>query len=206
MLTAASRRPPPLAVALGTVIAAYYALWACAPAATMRAPIPLTPDNPNELALGFAATSGLEESTTSYGNTHGLDVQAWYLRRLGEHAQIGGTLFGGQTSLLGTGFLGRFPIVTRDRFTFGVDVEAGWLWLATGVPMAWRVGDDLWFTTEPSVGWRFNNTFRLPVGLGFEAGPHVVVNPEVYLAYDPLSIYVKQNLTYGAAFSVGTRF
>lgn len=199
-------RPHPVLMVVSVAVSAYFALWACAPAATMRAPIPMSAEDPNEIALGFAATTGPEPALTSFANNHGLDAQAWYLHRFGTHAQVGGTLFAGQTGLLGAGVLGRFPLRTTDKFTFGVDVEGGLLWVATGVPMAWNLGGNTWIYTEPSVGWRFDNTFRLPVGIGFQPVEHLVINPELYVAYDLIGIYVKQNLTYGGAFSVGTRF
>ncbi|GDX78391.1 hypothetical protein LBMAG42_02020 [Deltaproteobacteria bacterium] len=155
---------------LAVGLSAYFALWACAPAASMRPPT-LDLDAPHEIGLAGVAT-------TNNGATFAPDAQLWYEQRVGKKFSVGGTLFGGATGLVGVGALGRWHAVELDRFRLGVDFEGGFLYAAVGVPMAYRLLGDWWLYTSPSAGLRMNGLARLPVGTQFGIGEHVRISVE----------------------------
>ena len=172
-----------LLVPLVTVVgAAWFALWACAPAATM--PIPaMVGDNTNEFALGVNETVGSETYLGEfYGPGVGVSGQFWYLHRFGNF-NFGGGLFAGQSTLVGGGvsFGGLFPVGAVE---VGFRVSGGWLWADLGVPVTVPLGDHVWLYTEPSVGLR-NRVLRLPIGAGFRLGKHVTLAPELAVGWSP---------------------
>ena len=187
---ARTRRP---LSALTLAVSAYYALWACAPAATMR-PMTLDLDRPNEFGVAASATEALGAEDTRgclsapLQCQGGFDGQLWYQHRFNQRFTLGGTVFGGQTSLVGAGVLLRFHWVELDRFRFGTDLEAGFLWGAVGLPASVRLVDDLWLYTNPSVGVRFVEGARLPLGLAWGAPDNLWIQAEVAYGFDLLYV------------------
>lgn len=176
--------------ALTVVVSAYYALWACAPAATLR-PMTLDLEEPNE--FGFGATVAVPGTADVTCGTllgacgTGMNAQLWYQHRFSKRFSFGGTIFGGQTSYFGGGAQARLHWVETDRFRFGTDFEAGFLWTAVGVPLSFRLVDDLWVYTNPSVGYRVVQPARLPVGVAWGVTDTFWLQAEASYGLDVLS-------------------
>ncbi len=186
-----SPRPARRLVQLLTVaVSAYYALWACAPAATMR-PMTLDLDQPNEFGLAASGTSGMGDgrgcANELFGCRGGFNGQLWYQHRFNERFSLGGTVFGGQTSLVGAGVLARLHWVELDRFRFGTDLEGGFLWGAVGLPVSVRLVDDLWLYSNPSVGARFYQSARFPLGLAWGVTDQFWIQGEAAWGFDLLN-------------------
>lgn len=172
------------------VASAYYALWACAPAATMR-PMTLDLDTPDEFGIGAAATFPTDPTAACtnelFSCEGGFNGQLWYQHRFDERFSFGGTLFAGQTSIVGGGVIARFHWVEIDRLRFGTDLEAGFLWGAVGLPLSVRLVDDLWVYTNPSVGLRFVQPARFPLGVAWGVTDNVWLTAEGAWGFDFLS-------------------
>ncbi len=177
--------------ALTVVVSAYYALWACAPAATLR---PMTLDvGEHEFGLG-AAVTGPTGDGTGCGTEllvcqGGLNGQLWYQHRFGERFSLGGTIFGGQSSFVGAGVQARFHWVETDRFRFGTDLEGGWLWAAAGLPVSFKLLDahDLWLYSGPSFGFRSMQPLRVPLGVAWGIQDGLWAQAEFAWGMDPLA-------------------
>ncbi len=171
---------PHLAKVAVLALSAYFALWACAPSASFR-PITLDLDAPHEIGVGGTA------SADAYGY-YGSDAQLWYAQRVGKKFSLGGTVFGGATDVVGVGFLGRYHAIEGEKFRLGVDFEAGFLYAAAGLPIAFKLADSVWLYTNPSVGLRSNGIARLPLGAQFNLGKHFVLGAEVAGLYGNSSL------------------
>lgn len=175
-------RTHPLVAALGTLCAAYFALWACAPVAMVRPPVPMPADDRSEIGLAAGINEALE--TTGYltpmSTPNGPTGQLWYAHHFGDDRFVlGAVVFGGTSSLIGTGVTLRYNAVRAQRFRLGLDVDGGLGWVSAGVPMAFRFTDALWLYTAPSAGYRAAQAIRVPVGLSIGLGDHVLLTPEV---------------------------
>lgn len=177
-----------LAQVLSVLLSAWFALWACAPAAATR-PITGSMDEPNEVGGGVNYSTPLSPSVRCgnelFGCNPGANGQLWYQHRFGERFTLGGTLYGGQTSLFGGGVLARFHLLDSDRVNVGADVNAGWLWADVGVPVAVRVAGPFWVYTEPSVGFRYVQSVRVPLGVAVDIGDHISLSAEGSWGFDP---------------------
>ncbi|MDP2314212.1 MAG: hypothetical protein Q8P41_15015 [Pseudomonadota bacterium] len=181
--------------ALTLLVSAYYALWACAPAATMR-PMTLDLDQPNEFGLAASGTDRLGTgdrgcSSEIFLCEGGFNGQLWYQHRFNERFSFGGTIFGGQTSFVGAGVQARLHWVELDRFRFGTDLEGGFLWAALGLPVSVRLVDDLWLYSNPSVGARFVQSARFPLGVAWGINEHIWVQGELAWGFDLIDTPVR---------------
>ncbi|MDP2306166.1 MAG: hypothetical protein Q8P18_09060 [Pseudomonadota bacterium] len=182
-------RPARRLLQLLTVAAsAYYALWACAPVATMR-PMTLDLDQPNEFGLAVSATEPLGSigrgcSFMPLLCESGFNGQLWYQHRFNQRFSLGGTIFGGQNSLVGAGVQARLHWVELDRLRFGTDLEAGFLWGAVGFPVSVRLVDDLWIYSNPSVGARLVQSARFPLGVAWGITDQVWIQAEAAWGFD----------------------
>ena len=156
------------------VCVAYFALWACAPAATVRPDLPMA--NGKSVGVGVGGTAGLLPRTncTKLASSTSADGCAaghlWVHIDTGSWFEFGVVGFVGDINLLGVGPYARFRLVTEDNFRMSLDASAGFLWFAAGLPMALRVSNGLWVYTEPSVGMRMFNAGRLPLGVAMDLG------------------------------------
>lgn len=160
----ASRR---LLQVLTVVVSAYYALWACAPAAAFR---PMTTEiGEHEIGLGGSYVGAHSETPTTGGLSPfvGFNGQLWYQHRFTERFSFGGSLYAGQTSLIGAGLYARFHLLETDRWRLGADVEGGWLYGGVGMPVSFRLVDELWLYSNPSLAARYGQSARLPIGIAW---------------------------------------
>jgi hypothetical protein len=160
------------------------AFWACAPAATFRPLTPMAVGQSNEFGVGGVATYASEDlSNLGYwdlaeGPLTG-SAQIWYSHRFNDQVDLGTTLFGGYTSLVGAGIQSRYAFLRRDHFRLGIDAEIGWFWAEIGLPFACRLSDDLWLYSGPSAGFRVPEYFRLPVGFAFQLSDQTALDVEM---------------------------
>jgi hypothetical protein len=174
--------------ALTLAASAYYALWACAPAVSMR-PLNTDMEHPNEIGLaggysGEVTGGGGACSTELVACGGGPNGVLWYQHRFHERFSLGGTLFGGTTSIVGGGLLLRGHWVETDRFRLGTDLDGGFLWASLGVPMSVRVVDQLWFYTNPSIGARLVQPVRFPLGVAWGVTENVWIQAEGAYGFD----------------------
>lgn len=183
------RRQPSILVPLLSVVAcAWFALWACAPAASLPVPGVLTGAETSAVGLGANYTAASDSGADVLALGSGVNGQFWYMHRFG-HLNLGGGVAAGQSSAVSGGafFGGLFPVGGAQ---LGFRVSGGWLWADVGVPVVVPLGQRAWFYTEPSVGLR-RFPLQLPVGVGFRLGHGFSLAPEV-------------NLQYGSGFLTGT--
>lgn len=88
-----------------------------------------------------------------------------YMYRLGEHHQVGMTMYGGALSLFGGGFQYRFSGTPKPGRYLGLQVDAGWFWLSVSALAGARLGEKTWIYTRPHVGARYLGLVGLPVGV-----------------------------------------
>jgi hypothetical protein len=173
---------------LAVLLSAWFALWACAPAAAMR-PMTGSMDEPNEFGGGYTYAAPLTDTNRCANDlitcNPGSNGQIWYQHRFGERFSLGGTLFGGQTSLFGGGVLGRFHLLESDRLQLGGDVSLGFAWGELGVPVAVRVAGPVWLYTEPTVAFRLVQPVRVPLGVAINLDDHFSVAAEGAWGFDP---------------------
>lgn len=195
-----------LAGLLSLIALAYSTLWACAPAASMRAPTPFAEGVANEIGAGATWNQLLVEEATSSNDfvpyRSGLSGQLWYQHQFGEWFSLGGTLFGGQTNFFGGGVQLRGMWVRAPRFRLGTDLEGGWYWGAIGIPVAVGLSDDVWLYSNPSVRLSTHQMVRVPLGVAANLGDHWVLQGEVSYGLDPTYAPLNQELTgtLGAAY------
>ncbi len=162
-----------LAALLAMLCVAYFALWACAPAATIRPDLPMR--NGQNVGIGLGVASGVLGRAncrnvvldTASNCTSG---QLWAHFEASDWFQFGVVGFAGDVNGAGLGPYARLRLITETDFRMAVDLSAGLAWFAAGLPMAFRLGDALWVYTEPSVGMRIFNAGRLPIGLAVDLG------------------------------------
>ena len=178
-------RVHPLVAAVGTLCTAYFALWACAPAAMLRPPTPMVEGDPNELGVGAMYNVAIEDTGVLLAQDYavGPGAQIWYSYHFSDKFSMGAVAFGGAPSLLGVGLQARYLPVTNDKIRLGVDLAGGALWGEVGLPFAARLSDRLWLYGAPSVGARTSQMFRFPVGLSIGIGDHVQITPEISAGY-----------------------
>jgi hypothetical protein len=97
-------------------------------------------------------------------NCAGPTGQLWYRHQF-ERFDLGGTLFGGQPTLVGGGVLFRWRFYERPGVRLALQTDAGFLWGAIGVPMAWAVSDKTWLSVHPQLALKKWAPLRLGTGL-----------------------------------------
>lgn len=205
-------RTHPLVAALGAFCAAYFALWACAPVAMVRPPVPMPADDKGEFGVAAGINEALESTgyMTPLSSPNGPSAQIWYAHHFADdRLVVGGVLFGGTSSLVGTGVTLRYNAIRGERFRLGVDLDGGFAWASAGVPMAVRLNDALWLYTAPSVGLRVAQAARVPLGLSIGVGEHTLLTPEISLGTGGSGaglFYAPEGLQVAASFGSTFRF
>jgi hypothetical protein len=186
------RDPRRLLQGLFLALCSYFVLWACAPAASLRPPVPFAEGQSNEVGLGASYTQGLSEVPQGELSppSSGFSGMLWYGHQFSERFDLGVTIFGGQTSLLGGGLDLRYYLVRQPRLRVGIGLEGGWLWGAVNVPIGFALSEKIWMYVSPSVGMRYSDLIRVPVGLSVPIGKHFVLVPEVGVGWGGSEISV----------------
>ncbi len=175
---------------------AWLSPWACAPPATLPAPIPHGKAEGIELGGGLTASGAFsEDCRTTQRVELGTelvgepscertlvvlpDAMHWGVVPLNDQWAVGWQLGGGMgTPGLTGGAMGRLDLAKSDRRLIGPQLELGFAWVALGIPMSLQVNDKVWIYTHPSVGLRINGMARAPVGLALDVGKRLRLDME----------------------------
>ncbi len=187
--------PRRLLQVLTVAISAWYALWACAPAATLR---PMTNMDVDGNEFGLVARAGVPQLGSppdtcggsallpcNFGSGYG--GEAWYMHRFSRWVSFGGTLFAGSQSLFGVGAQTRFHWIDTENVQFGTDVDVGFVYGAIGLPVAVRLVGGLWVFSAPSFGARQYQPLRVPLGVSWNITPHWGLSAEGAYGFDPVT-------------------
>ncbi len=174
-MKAAPRRA--LIIVISIVSVGYFALWACAPATTVRPNVPLQANSNMAVGAGASANRILRAPTSSSSGF--LDFcttgtcpagHIWTYWQLSESFGLSAIAFAGQGTLLGAGLSLRYLLVDDGPLRISADLEGGFLWIGAALPISYRLSDDVAVYTNPSVGFRMQNAMRWPIGVAVDAG------------------------------------
>jgi len=95
--------------------------------------------------------------------------------------EIGTLIQAGYPSMLSGGSYYRAKILGGEKAYIGVQGSIGWLWGGVALPLAFRLSDKVWFTTQPatSVGAYAVHLTRMPLGLSWELGEYNRFDAEI---------------------------
>ena len=99
-----------------------------------------------------------------------------------ENTKEFGTLVqAGWPGVLSVGGYYRRRLIGGDKTYIGAQGSIGWLWVGGAVPMAFKLNDTMWLTTQPaiSVGAYAVQLTRVPLGLSWELGEYNRFDAEV---------------------------
>lgn len=179
------RRAPALPAAL-------LGLVACAPAAVLPPPVPFAAGQ--SMQAGASASAGAlwpareDHACAQALGCAGASAAFWVGGARGK-AELGVVGFAGNTSLFGGGVYGRYWYLETPDWRLGGELQAGWLWASAGVPMARRLGPNLWGWAAPSAGLRYLSLLRLPVGLSWSPREQLLLGAELSAGWDPWRVY-----------------
>lgn len=144
---------------------AYFAFWACAPAAYLAPP--LAADGPRGL-VGIAAVYSHENFTTTEDTIRpdGLDGQVWFQRRF-KRVGFGLQAAAGQSAYLGGGASFQVHVLDRPRFRLAADVQGGVFYAGMALPMVTNLTPELEWYVAPWASFRAGKVLRLPTGLRY---------------------------------------
>lgn len=152
---------------------AYFAFWACAPAAYLDPP--LAANGPRAVigAAGvYSDRAVVGNSESAYGRSNGGDGQMWFQRRF---KSVGFSVQAavGQTALLSGGGTFRIHVLDQPRFRMASELHAGGVYFGAALPMVANLTSDLEWYVAPMASMRSGNVLRLPMGLryAFPDGP-----------------------------------
>lgn len=178
-------------VGIAVLGVAYFALWACGPALSGPPPIPMADGRTDELGLAPHLGTVLDPGGPSVAceqpllsTCGGPSLQAWYRHRA-EHFDIGAVAFGGQVTLVGAGVTFRYRAVENERFVLGIQADGGFLWLATGVPMAFALSDRTWVSVHPQLALKTWSPVRVGVGLFHTTPTGILIGAEAAPGWFP---------------------
>lgn len=174
-MNALDRNPQQLlATALAALCLGYFALWACAPAATIRPNLPM--QQGQSIGIGASGATGLINRDACRDVTLSGDAQSCTSGQLWVHVQpsdwfsFGVVGFAGDVNGVGVGPYARLHLLNDPLVRIALDAQLGVAWAAVGLPIAGRLSDQIWVYTEPSIGVRSFNAARLPAGVAVDLG------------------------------------
>ncbi len=149
-----------------TVISiAYFAFWACAPAAYLDPPLAASGPR-GQIGGGAVYSTSLPKRQASGERPDGLDGQLWFQRRF-DRLGFSVQLAAGQSALLSAGGSLRVYLLDRPRFRMATDVQAGLVYAGAALPMVALLTPDLEWYIAPWASLRAGKILRLPTGLRY---------------------------------------
>lgn len=100
----------------------------------------------------------------------------------GENTREFGTLLQvGWPGIVSVGGYHRRRLIGGEKTYIGAQGSIGWLWVGGAVPMAFKLNDTMWLTTQPAitVGAYAIQFTRFPLGLSWELGEYNRFDAEV---------------------------
>lgn len=139
-------------------------LVGCAPPADLR-PTPGLPGG-RDAELGGAAVA--QSPRPFVDEPWRVSAQMWGSGRLGSQVELS-TVVAVDDQGVAAGVALRWIAVERGRFALGLELQAGWLWVALAVPASVRLFDDTRLYTAPRLGtFGARWTPALPMGLSID--------------------------------------
>lgn len=158
----------------------------CAPVLSMPPPVPMAEGRRYEFGAAVETTVTLDDGEVSYGCADPLiyapctggGVQGWWRLQATRRLDFGATVFGGTTSLVGSGVTLKYRAVDLETFFLSVDGGLGYVWAAFGFTAGWAASDRLWLTLTPQVAARMHGPLRLGGGFWYTSPAGVAVGGE----------------------------
>jgi hypothetical protein len=92
-----------------------------------------------------------------------------------------------------------------ENVVMGPQLEAGLAWFGVGLPVGFRLGEDHWVTTQPSLRLSMFSLIHVPVGyswqvsqdlrLDMETGVHALALSYKQMLQDPVHVYAALGLS-----------
>lgn len=187
--------PPPRALgaavaqAVSLAVMAYFVFWACAPAATFPPPVPAPGDYNRQWGVALSGTSVVSPGGCTAGYfapfNCGADIQAWIHWDVGRRLGIGGTILGGQTSIVGGSVDLRLRLKETETLRTGLSLRAGSMLAQVGGYVAGRPTEKLWLYMHPNAGFSFYAPLELPAGFSWQLSDKWALTGEVGVGFDP---------------------
>jgi hypothetical protein len=122
------------------------------------------------------------------GNTGGPHLapfgngQLWFRKKVGPQLQDerGAIIQTGWPALISGGVYTRRSMAASNEVrSINYQLEGGWLWAGASLPMAVKVGDNTWLTTQPGIRMSFVGLVQLPVGFSWELNNNMRLDAEI---------------------------
>lgn len=157
----------------------------CAPAATFRPASALQGEQSIEMGAGAVVVTPRPYVQERY---HGAG-EVWVTGRVAPWLHLSGIGAFDPDAVAVGGAATSIPL-RFDRFAGGVEVEAGYAWVAGALPLAVRVVDGVWLYTSPRLGtWGDALTPGIPVGVSIDLGPHFILRAEGQVSWADFKYY-----------------
>jgi hypothetical protein len=164
-------------------------LTGCAPLVGFRPASGLLPDKRLELGGGGAIVGPrpyVEEKTHGAG-------QFWATGRAGGHVTLS-AIGAFDTSAIAIGGAVRYDYLRLDRIAAGAEVEGGFLWAGTSLPVALRLFDETWLYTAPRIGARSDGwALELPAGLSVRVYDGWMIRAEYRISWVNLDAFTRRH-------------
>jgi hypothetical protein len=151
----------------------------------------------HELGLGTAAVSPrpyVDEPWSHAG-------QLWFTAKVTPWLQLSG-ISAFDATALGVGVGATAALVRGESFMAGVEADAGYGWVAAGIPLAVRLFDQTWIYSEPRVtNFGMYPALVTPIGLSLHIDKGAFLRLEYQASWEQLQKYnLRHHL--GAGFAV----
>ncbi|MBI5609520.1 MAG: hypothetical protein HY902_11630 [Deltaproteobacteria bacterium] len=150
--------------AVGLVATAYLSLWACAPLASIPPIMPLDREHPNQLSVAVGGGVGVTYPTIFTREVpYVAGAQGAYVHQF-KYLDVGAQMSTRNDTFAAVGALVRARLIETDDLVFGLQASGGWMWMATALPLAVRLGEGIWAYTAPSIGYALPEV-SIPLGV-----------------------------------------
>lgn len=159
---------------------------ACAPPSSLPPPVLLAPGGRGELGVGVSQSVSVQAGGLLAQRSAG---QLWFTRRYTNEAggalDLGFVGFGGNdpvgfsSFVLGAGGMLRLlKSDARQRVVGGLELQLGYPYATLGLPLALRLGQEIWIYTAPTVTSDELGYLRVPLGLSLPLSPQLSLGVE----------------------------
>lgn len=189
-----------LAGLLTAIPLCYFAFWACMPPSVVAPPVPM--GAADDWNLGFSASGGVVGTDAPMELQVDGGATAWALRH-GDFADWGVAAGGSRSHLGSLGFVFRPRLADDGPVLVDLDLQLGWLWLSLGVPLSFRLGDEVYLYTSPAVAGTATGTIaRAPLGVAWSLSGgtwmHAGLDTDVMLSSEPDLLGIREGASLNA--------
>ena len=161
------------------------ALSGCAPMMSAPPATPFSAEHTRESGLSVNVQTQLMDAQTRADRAGGeqafTNAQYWFRRHdtVFEGTESGVVISAGMLSFLSGGGYIRHEIKGLPEGVYiGTQIEGGWIWAGGSLPVAVRVSDGVWLTTQPSIRYASFGLVHVPAGISVELGDHYRLDAE----------------------------